>query len=538
MSKHHHFTSPIRHEFAAPMLDMPLHKINRRTFMSRLGAGTAATAAALGLRSGPVRAEETPKPGGHLIVGTDGASTTDSIDPTKFLGAFQPLVGFQIYDTLTDVDEHGNLVPQLAESWAAAADAKSWVFKIRNGVAFHNGKTLTAADVVYSLNLHREKDSKSAAKAYLTPVTDVKATGPLEVTVVLDSGNADVPYIMTDYHLCIIPEGAKPTACIGTGPFIFDSFEPGVRARTHRNPNFWQSGLPYLDSVETLGINDPVARQSALLSGTIHLMNRVSPKVASIVEQNPQLQLFNVSAAAHYCFPMRCDTAPFNNNSVRLALKYAIDREKIVKSVLKGYGKIGNDQPIPSFDPFFASEVPQHDHDPDKARSYMKQSGYDGPVEIHVSDGAFDGSVAAAQVFQVDAANAGINIQIVREPADGYWDNVWMKKAFCASFWSGRPTADLMFSIAYKSDAPWNESFWKNERFDALLVAARAELDVAKRKQMYHDMQVMVWNEGGELIPMFNNFLDGATKKVRGFKAMPAYELGAYRAPRAIWLES
>src|SRR5262249_39121140 len=112
MSKHHQSSSPIHRKFAAPLLHMPLHKLDRRTFMSRLGSGTAATAAALGLWSVPVRAEQTPKPGGHLIVGTDGASTTDSIDPTKFLGAFQPLVGFQIYDTLTDVDEHGNLVPQ------------------------------------------------------------------------------------------------------------------------------------------------------------------------------------------------------------------------------------------------------------------------------------------------------------------------------------------------------------------------------------------------------------------------------------------
>src|SRR5262249_38809594 len=154
-------------------------------------------------------------------------------------------------------------------------------------------------------------------------------------------------------------------------------------ARTHRNPNYWQAGLPYVDSVETLGINDPVARQSALLSGSIHLMNRVSPKIALTFEQNAQLQLFNVSAAAHYCFPMRCDTPPFNDNNVRLALKYAIDREKIVRAVLKGYGKIANDEPLPSFDPVFAPDIPQHAYDADKARFHMKQSGYDGPIELH-----------------------------------------------------------------------------------------------------------------------------------------------------------
>ena len=236
-------------------------------------------------------------------------------------------------------------------------------------------------------------------------------------------------------------------------------------------------------------------------------------------------------------FPMRCDTAPFNNKDVRLALKYAIDREKIVKAVLRGYGRIGNDQPIPSYDPFFAADIPQRPYDPDKARFHINQAGYNGPIELHVSDGAFDGSVAAAQVFQVDAAKAGISVNIIREPADGYWDNVWMKKAFCASYWSGRPTADLMFSVAYKSDAAWNETFWKNSKFDTLLVAARTELDVDKRKQMYHDLEMLVSDDCGELIPMFNNFLDGAVKGLKGFKPNPAYELGAFRAPRHVWLE-
>jgi len=514
------------------------HEIGRRDFIGRLAAGTALAGVALGLRSEPARAGETPKMGGHLKIGTDGASTTDSLDPQTYLGAFLPTMGMLFYDTLTDLDDQGRFVPHLAESWSASADAKQWVFKIRSGVSFHNGQSVTANDVVYSLNLHRAKSSKSAAKAYLTSVADIKATGPLEVTITLSRGDADVPYILTDYHLSIMPDGAKPTAAIGTGPFIYDSFEPGVRVLAHRNPNYWKNGTPYVDSVEILGISDPVARQSALLSGTIHLMNRVSPKVAGIFGQNPHVQLFNVSAGAHYCFPMRCDTAPFTDNNVRLALKYAIDRQKIVDTVLKGYGKIGNDQPIPSYDPFFASDVPQRPYDPDKARFHMKQAGFDGAIELHVSDGAFDGSVAAAQVFQVDAAKAGINIQVIREPADGYWDNVWMKKSFCASYWSGRPTADLMFSAAYTADTPWNESFWKNAKFNDLAIAARSELDVDKRKQMYRDMQMLVWDDGGELIPMFNNFLDGGVKSLKGFKPSPAYELSAYRAPREVWFES
>jgi peptide/nickel transport system substrate-binding protein len=512
--------------------------LHRREFISGLAAGTALAGITLASGSVPARAEDVPKKGGHLIVGADGASTTDTLDPQTYLGCFLPLVGLGLYDTLTDLDERRRVVPYLAESWSASPDARKWVLKIRSGITFHNGKTLTAADVVYSLNLHRAKDSKSASKAFLTSVTDIKATAPFEVTMLLSAGDADIPFILSDYHLCIMPEGAKPTAAIGTGPYTYEKFEPGVRMSLRRNPSYWKSDAAYVDTVEVLGINDPVSRQSALLAGSIHLMNRVSPKVAAIFEKNPQLQLFNVSAGAHYCFPMRCDTAPFKDNNVRLALKYAMNRETVVKTVLRGYGRIGNDQPIPSSDPYFAADIPQRPYDPDKARFHMKQSGYDGPIELHVSDGAFDGSVAAAQIYQVDAAKAGINIQVVREPADGYWDNVWMKKPFCASFWSGRPTANLMFSQAYASDSPWNETYWQSAKFNELLLVARSELDEAKRKQMYRDMQVLVVDEGGELIPMFNNFLDGATKNLKGFKPNPAFELSDYRALREVWLEA
>jgi peptide/nickel transport system substrate-binding protein len=267
-------------------------------------------------------------------------------------------------------------------------------------------------------------------------------------------------------------------------------------------------------------------------------MNRVDPSAAPSIEKNPKLQLFNTPAGSHCCFPMRCDMAPFSNPDVRLALKYAIDREQMVKTILRGYGKVGNDQPIPSFDPFFAADIPQRPYDPDKARFHMKKSGYDGPIVLHTSDSAFSGATSAGQVYQANAAKAGIEIQVVRDPSDGYWSNVWMKQPFCASNWSGRLTADLMFSVAYKSDSPWNDSFWKRPQFDEILVAARAELDRQKRRQMYRDLQLMVHDDGGVVIPMFRHFLDAGTKRLKGFQPMHTFELSGYRAPEQVWFDT
>jgi peptide/nickel transport system substrate-binding protein len=498
----------------------------------------AATAALLPTLPRAVAAADAPKRGGHLVFGIEGAGAGDNLDPATYAGTYMPVVGLQLMNTLTEVDENGKLMPILAESWESRSGAKEWAFKLRRGVSFHNGKTMTAADVAYSLNRHRGKDSKSAAKAYLAVVTELRAAGENELVITLEGGDADFPYVLADTHLGIMPENADPSAGIGTGAFMLEGFEPGVRARTKRFANHFRSDRGYVDSVETLAINDPVARFNALLSGAIHIMSRPDPHTASAIEKNPKLQLFNTTAGGHFCFPMQCDKPPFNNLDVRLALKYAIDREEVVKRVLLGYGKVANDQPIPAYDPNFAADLPQRRYDPDKAKFHMAKSGYSGPIELQVSDGAFAGAVAAAEVFQANAAKAGVTLQVTRVPADGYWKNIWMKVPFCASYWSGRPTADLVFQASYTSQSPWNETNWKVPKFDQTLLAARVEADPAKRRQMFHDLQVMVNEDGGELIPMFNNFLDAASVKVKGYVPMPTFSLGGLRAGERVWLES
>ncbi|MBI3898266.1 MAG: ABC transporter substrate-binding protein [Gammaproteobacteria bacterium] len=484
-------------------------------------------------------ADQTPKRGGHLVLGANGASSVDSLDPATWSSTYPTLAGLQLYNTLVEVHVGSGLrakpevQPSLAESWEPKPGAKEWVIKLRKGVTFHNGKTLTPADVIYSLNHHRRGDSQSGAKALLMSVVDIKATTKNELIITLDNGNADLPYLLADYHFCIGPEGSTFTDGIGTGAYILESFDPGVRTTSKRNPNHFRSDRGFVDSIETLAINDPTARIQALISGSVHLINRVEVKA---VTEN--VQLFEISGGAHYSLPMRCDIAPFDNKDLRLALKYAADRTAMVKTILFGHGKIGNDQPIPMHDEFYSSQILQRPFDPERAKFHYKKSDYSGPIVLTVSDGAFTGAVNCAQLFRDSAAKAGINLQIERAPADGYWSNVWMKKPFCASYWEGRPTADLMFSVTYKSDAAWNETFWKRPDFDNLLLAARAELNRVKRKQMYHDMQMMVHEDCGEIIPMFHNTMDAGSKKLRGFIASPVMELSSCRAPEMVWLDT
>jgi peptide/nickel transport system substrate-binding protein len=488
------------------------------------GAGALALATGFGgVLPGAARAQAAPARGGHLKLGIDSAGATDSLDPATYTAWYMQVVGFQWGNCLVELNEKVEAVPELAVSWDPGDDAKTWVFKLRKGVTFTNGKELTAADVVYSINHHRGEASKSGASGYLTMISDVKATAPDEVTFVLSSPYADMPYILADYHLSIVPEGTDFAKPVGTGGYVIETFEPGVRTLATRNPNYWKEGRAWADSIETLALNDNTARTSALQTGSVHFINRLDPKTVGLLERAPGMRVYNIESSGHYCFPMRCDTDPFTNNDLRLALKYGIDREDIVKKILRGYGNAGNDHPIPRFDPFYAADIPQRPYDPDKAKFHFEKAGVSGPIQVGVADAAFTGAVDTATLYKEHLAKCGITLDVVREPADGYWDNVWMVKPFCASYWGGRPTADLMLSVAYKSDAAWNESFWKRPQFDQLLLQAQGELDNAKRKQMYHDLQMMVHEDGGEVIPMFNNMLFGARAEVDGLVPAPVF---------------
>ena len=186
-----------------------------------------------------------------------------------------------------------------------------------------------------------------------------------------------------------------------------------------------------------------------------------------------------------------------------MAIKHGIDREELLTKVLSGYGALANDNPIAPSIPFWA-DLEQRTYDPDKARHHLKRSGYDNvALDLSAADAAYGGAVDAAVLMQEQLARAGVKVNVVREPNDGYWSNVWMKKPWCAAYWGGRPTCDWMFSQAYATGANWNDTAWSNERFDELLLEGRTELDPALRGEIYHEMQEIVRDDGGAVIWAF-----------------------------------
>ncbi|RUV54911.1 ABC transporter substrate-binding protein [Mesorhizobium sp. M5C.F.Ca.IN.020.29.1.1] len=488
-------------------------RVSRRDFVQlALAAGLTATAAnAMFVQT--VRAE--PKKGGTLKIGIGDAAATDSLDPgstnvNRFTGT--ALFG-TLSNGLTEIDSKGNVVPDLAESFEPSDGAKKWVSKLRKGATFHNGKTVTADDVVASVRHHNVEGTKSVMKSLLASVKNVVADGAETVVFELDGGNADFPYIMSDIPVMPAKEGGVDwESGIRTGPYMLETFEPGVIATFNKNPNYFKSDKGWFDRVECLAINDVTARTNALYTGEVHYMDRCHLKTLDILKQNPDLVISETTGYGHYVYVMNVQKAPFDNPDVRNAIKYSLNRDEIVQKVFLGHGAVGNDNPIAPTVKFAIDPQPKHVYDTDMVKSLLKKAGAENTqFDLSVADAGFTGATDSALLWQEHARAAGLNLNVIREPNEGYWDNVWLKKPFYASYWAGRPTCDWMFTTAYAAEAVWNETFWKNPRFNELLVAARSETDDTKRAGMYAEMQQLLHDDGGLVNLVFNSYVDAHT---------------------------
>ncbi len=525
-----------KHE--TPFLQTRYLETSRRSFLGGATALAASAAIAPALRPGSARAAA--KPGGTLRAGLAGGSTTDTLDPATYTDTYMQALAFATHSNLTEVSPSGELVGDAAESWDASDDATQWTFKLRKGATFSNGKDMTAEDVIASFNHHRGEDSKSGVKNLVDPVEDITADGKDRVVFKLSSGNADFPYMMVDYHFILMPavDGkADWQNYVGSGGYTLEQHEPGVRSILKRRGDFWKEGRAHFDEAEILGIADANARQTALATGDIDVMNRCDLKTVHLLARNSDVAVNESTGFLHYTMPMNTTVAPFDNNDVRLALKYAVDREALLKTILKGHGTIANDHPISPAVPFHAGDLPQRSYDPDKARFHLKKAGLDSlSLDLSAADAAFGGAVDAAVLYKEHAAAAGIDINVVREPNDGYWSNVWMQKPWCMCFWGGRPTADWMFSTAYAAESNWNDTFWKDERFNQLLLTARAELNDAKRREMYGEMQRLLSDEGGALVWAFANHVFAMSKDIGHEETMAGnWELDGTRFIERWW---
>ncbi len=485
-------------------------------------------------KTGPA-IDKTPRKGGRIRVACMSSSTADTLDPAKGSLSTDYVRHFMVYSGLTQFDKHLNAVPALARTMESQ-DNIDWTINIRSGVEFHDGQALTAADVVYSLQRHKDPAVASKTATVASQFQEIRKTGTHELLLRLNGANADLPSILADSHFLIIKDGTTEfERAVGTGPYRIKHFSPGVRTVVTRNENYWRAGHPHLDEIELIGIPDEQSRVNALLSGDVQLIIAVNPRSTKRVNRTPGFEILETPSGLYTNLIMRQDVYPAENKDFVLAMKYLLDRELIKRALFRGFATVANDHPVPPSHRYFASDLPQRAYDPDRAAYHLKKSGLSGARLPVFASPAAEGSVDMASLLQLSASKVGLKLGVNRVPADGYWSNHWMKHPLGFGNINPRPSLDLLFDLFFKSDAPWNESGWQNPQFDQLLVAARGEVDEVKRRQMYTDMQVLIHDHSGIGIPVFMSLIDGFDQRLKGFGSIPTGGLMGYSFAEHVW---
>ncbi|MHB1929630.1 MAG: ABC transporter substrate-binding protein, partial [Acidimicrobiales bacterium] len=395
---------------------------------SNSGTGSSSSGTAAG----------TPKKGGTLTLASSGGSSSDTIDGNTATNNVDFARTPQLYDTLMETDANFNPELHLAEEVTPNADATQWTIRVHKGVEFHNGKPLTIDDVIFTFQ-RIVTNKYSAASGFATmDLKNVKKLDPYTVSIPMTSGFSILDWsLIGNGEVSIVPVGFNPKNPVGTGPFKFQSFKPGVSSTFVRNPNYWISGKPYLDAVVIDDYQDEASQVNALLGGQATCCDQLS--FASVASVRGGSKVANVWGGPGWVpFTMRLDVAPFNDNNVRQAMRYAVDRPQFQKVVYGGFGFLGNDM-FGITDPEYDHNLPQRVYDPEKAKSLLKKAGkYPLNVTLVTSD-IKTGAIQGATVLTQQAAAAGININLSQVTSTTFFGPNYLKWTFAQDWWSGYP---------------------------------------------------------------------------------------------------
>ena len=419
--------------------------------------------------------------------------------------------------------ESGEPEPNLAKEWSANDTATEWIFKLREGIKFHDGSDFDAADVVYTLEHVRDPEFDSPAASVIGMVDTIEAVDRLTVKMTLKAPYADLALQLMDYRMRMIPEGSADTigtTGIGTGPFILETLDPEGTTTLTANPDYWE-GPPGVETIEIIGIADAQARVQAMLAGQIDMLGfgDLSGQQLLLFKNNPKFKVYAIRTGDWMGIIFRTDTEPFTDARLRKALRIATDRQALVDLVLgPDGGVVSCDHPVWTGDQYRAPfDCPPQI---DEAKRLLAEAGYPDGIEFDITSSNIDPAfVPLAEAYQQQVAQIGVKVNIVMAPADGYWSEVWRKEPVVNTRWGQRP-ADQILNEDYRGGAPWNETYWNRPDFDKILDQARQELDYDKRKALYHELQRILYEEGGSLIPFHVNQPVVTTARVSGFQAV------------------
>ena len=511
------------------------HRLSRREVLLKGAAGGLAIAGLgeLALPNAFAASERVQlKRGGNFRIGIGGGSDKEAIDAQNSVLDPDAARLVAMFEGLTYYDQNYKLQMGLAEEFSSK-DAKVWTIRVRPGVEFHNGKTLTADDVVYSIKRMLDKSLALYATSQIAGsvvASGIKKIDKNTVRLTLAAPNSVLPDAFGQYFMNIVPVGYKSLKMggkqIGTGPYTFKSFTPGQRSVHVRNPNYWRTGQPYFDQVTIIDIPDDSARVNALLGGQVDAIDAIPfAQVAST--QGKGFKILNSAGGGWVPITMAVDQAPFTDPRVRQAFRLIADRPTLVKVAFSGYGRVGNDIYSP-LDPAYDTALPQRVQDIDKAKSLLAAAGQSNLTLDLPTTAGRAGQVECATAFAQMASQAGVTINVKNLDGTTFYGSQYLKYPFATDYWG---TRNYLNQVAAGSlpNSPYNETHWNNPTFNTLYAQALKTVDPKKRADLIHQMQKLEYDDGGYIVWGFYNLVDSYSKKVIGFQpSKGTLPLGGY----------
>jgi peptide/nickel transport system substrate-binding protein len=468
------------------------------------------------------------KRGGTFRQATSGGSS-DFIDGQHIVAKSDIARLVATFDGLARFDENGRIRNHLAQE-LKAEKANQYLIRVRKGVEFHNGKTLTIDDVIYSIKRTKNPKLKLFGNAAFGAIdlNGIKKLDKWTCRLKLSRPDVTLMEAFAQYFQGVVPVGYAPNSYvkgplkyIGTGPFKVKSFTPGRESVHEKNENYWISGQPYFDEVRIINFSSDAAKVNALLSGQVEAMADVPFAQVPVVRGRKTLRIYTAQTGAWTPLCMRVDVAPYNDVRVRRAFRLLINRPQVVQQGLSGFGRVGNDIYSP-FDPAYAGdEFPQRKYDPEQARSLLKQAGQEGLSVELITSPQDTGMVEGATIFAQNAKAGGVNVTVKNVDGGTIYGDQYLKWPFSADYWGTRNYL-LQAATGVLKTAPFNETHWDAysgySKFESLYRQALGTVDEKKRAQIIKEMQRMEYNDGGLIIWGFKNLTDGYSAKVGGYK--------------------
>ncbi len=481
-----------------------------------------------------------PKKGGQLAVAAISAGQAETVNPNLAVNQVDFARVLNTFDGLFTVGTDGNPVEHLAESMTPNADASQWTIKLRSGVEFHNGKTLTADDLIYTIKQWASPNSYQSvfAPAIIDYKSGLKKLDNLTVRVTLNFPIAQFDGMMAFYGFVVIQDGTTYAQfaagkVAGTGPFKLDSLRIGASSTHSRNANYW--GTPaYVDSmVINSSFTDEGARVNALLAGSADVVPNLSLPLARANAKSTQMRVTTAQSDNYCSVQCRLGSAPFKSPEVVEALRYAVNRQQIIDSAFDGYANLSNDVPMP-LKKYYTSDFPVRQYDPGKAKSLLSQAGATNETATLKTSPLLDGYIQAATLVSGQLSAVGFRNSVQRvdpaqyySPSAGYPDKYEMFISSPGNE-SAVPTLTSFYLTDIWSKGPYDETGFGNRQDDTLLLDAVGETNPAKAAEKWDAVQKLQYDRGGSVILGNLQYVDGFGTTVHGADTTKAGQCNNY----------